>query len=109
MALVHAWFPVGGGALALGPRPGRRTLPALRTATDVLTLLSEKEGADDIRVQVENMGLRWWSLPLLNGQPFGPEKDEPIAALFVQLKERLAGGARLYIHCAAGIHRTGMI
>jgi protein-tyrosine phosphatase len=109
MALIHAWFAVGGGALAVGPRPGRRTLPALRAATDVLTLLSEKEGAPAIKAEVENMGLRWWNLPLPNGRPFGPDNDDGIAALFVELKQRLAGGGRIYVHCAAGIHRTGMI
>ena len=109
MALIHAWFAVGGGALAVGPRPGRRTLPALRAATDVLTLLSEKEGAAAIKAEVEQMGLRWWNLPLPNGRPFARDKDDGISALFVQLKQRLADGGRIYIHCAAGIHRTGMI
>jgi protein-tyrosine phosphatase len=109
MALIHSWFSVGGGALALGPRPGKRTLPALLAATDVLTLLCEKEGANQVRAQVEQMGLRWWNLPLPNGQPFAPQKDESVAAVLGQLAQRLAEGGRLYIHCAAGLHRTGMI
>jgi protein-tyrosine phosphatase len=109
MALIHHWLPIGGGALALGARPGRRTFPALKSATDVLTLLGEKEGAATIGAEVERMGLRWWNLPLPNGQPFGPERDPPIASLYDELKLRLAQGGRLYIHCAAGIHRTGMI
>jgi protein-tyrosine phosphatase len=74
-----------------------------------LSVLSEKEGAAAIQRHVEEMGLRWWNLPLPNGQPFGQERDDLIAALFLRLKQRLADGARIYIHCAAGIHRTGMI
>jgi len=109
MALIHAWIPDEGGALALGPRPGKRTFPELMAATDVLTLLSDSEGSSLIGSQIESMGLHWWSLPLLNGQPFGPGKDASIDTLFLNLKQRLSEGAQLYVHCSAGIHRTGMI
>lgn len=109
MTLVHSWYSIAGGALALGPRPGKRTLPALRAATDVLTLLSEKEGALELKVQLEAMGLRWWHLALTNGQPFGAERDAEVLAVLAPLVQRLRDGAKLYVHCAAGIHRTGMI
>jgi protein-tyrosine phosphatase len=108
MLLLH-WFPVGGGALALGPRPGKRTYPALRDATDVLTLLTAEEGALAIQAEIERLGLRFWHLPLPNGKPFPPERDAAIRECFVPLRARLGEGARLYVHCAAGIHRTGMI
>lgn len=103
------WLDIGNGALSLGPRPGKRTFESLRTATDVVTLLTDEEGALPLKHRLEMMGLRWWHLPLAGGKPFGGELDACVRALLTALAQRLAAGARIYIHCSAGIHRTGMI
>jgi protein-tyrosine phosphatase len=109
MPLIHTWFPIGGGWIAVGPRPGRRTYADLAAASDVVTLLSVEEGASQIAAQVERMGLRWWHLPLPGAAPLGSEADPPVEAMLGELRARLAVGARVYLHCSAGIHRTGMI
>lgn len=43
------------------------------------------------------------------GSPLGVDADTRINGFLAQLRKRLAQGASIYIHCSAGIHRTGMI
>ena len=107
---IH-WVPVGSGRLALTHRPKIRDihlLPALGCQR-VVTLLYEKEGGPSIGRAVENAGMAWTWLPVPNGQyPEGETHALLLAALPV-LAERLAAGESILIHCAAGIHRTGML
>lgn len=102
---------VGGGRLALGPRPRVRALPDLRDAgaTHLATLLSEAEGARELGEAAVRAGLEWLWLPLRNGDPPASSQVPEILATLDAWIDRLAGGAALYLHCAAGIHRTGMI
>ena len=98
------WVPVGGGQLALGHRPGR----ALRQAIEeqgcdlVLNLLSERES----RAAVGPHRIR---LPLDGAAPPDPARDPEVRAVLAQVQQALAGGQRVYVHCSAGLHRTGMI
>ncbi|MCA9692320.1 MAG: tyrosine-protein phosphatase [Nannocystaceae bacterium] len=105
------WIALGGGALAIGGRPGKRSYPGLEQTgcTDVLCLLSDEEGAPSLREQADARGFTWHHLPLRRGDPPARERDEAIRAQLSALVELVRGGARLYIHCAAGLHRTGMI
>ena len=104
------WVRVGGGRVAIGGRPKLKALPAMRErgATHVVTLLSEAEGARDLGQAVTAAGLAWQWLPRRNGDPPHPDEDTAMAAALDAWVTLLAGGAALYIHCAAGIHRTGM-
>lgn len=105
------WVAVHGGRLAIGPRPKVRALESMREqgATHLVTLLSEREGARDLGAAVTAAGLAWQWLPLPNGDPPAHTADAAIRAALDTWAALLAGGAGLYLHCAAGIHRTGML
>lgn len=102
------WVDVGGGAVALGHRPKRKHLRDLpgAGATHVLTLLSEREGALEVRNATLAAGLTWLWLPLASGDP---AKAPDVRPTLRQLRDVLLQGGRVFIHCAAGIHRTGMV
>jgi protein-tyrosine phosphatase len=102
---------VGAGAVALTHRPKLKALPALRAAgvTHLVTLLSGKEGARDIGAAAQAAGLEWVWLELANGQRPDPPAADAAAATLARLAGLVGGGARVAVHCSAGIHRTGMI
>jgi hypothetical protein len=99
------------GRLGVGHRPRLRGVPMLAQSgvTDVLTLLTPTEGAGDIGRAVAAAGLRWHALPLPNGQPPPKARDAEIAACLLAMRARLHEGATIFVHCSAGIHRTGMM
>lgn len=105
------WLPVGGGHIAVGHRPKRLTIKAMPELgiTHVLTLLSEYEQGKGIGTRVERMGLTWFWLPLVTAKPPTRDRDEEIVRLFANMEIALKEEARIFIHCSAGIHRTGMI
>lgn len=109
--LTPGWQDLGGGRLALGPRPRVRALPGLRDAgaTHLATLLSEPEGARDVGEAAARAGLAWLWLPLPNGDPPAQARTPELLATLDAWLALLSGGAAIYLHCAAGIHRTGMI
>lgn len=105
------WVGVGGGHLAIGHRPKLKTIPALRQhgATHIVTLLTEAEGAADIAAAVKKAGMSWLWLPLESAAPPPEERLADVSRLYEGLRTALASRARVYVHCSAGIHRTGMI
>jgi protein-tyrosine phosphatase len=105
------WVAVGGGRLAIGPRPKVRALAELRAggATHLVTLLSESEEARALGDAAVAAGLAWLWLPLKNGDPPAQHRDDAMRTTLDAWTALLAGGAAFYIHCAAGIHRTGMV
>ncbi len=109
--LTLAWLPIGDGALAIGPRPGKRSYPVLehRGCTAVLSLLSESEGALDLRDEALARGWAWHWLPLAGAEPPAEKHDAHYRRELEALVEVIRGGQRMYVHCAAGLHRTGMI
>lgn len=105
-------LPLGNGRLCIGHRPGKALLPALREAgvTHVVTLLGPDEGAEALIDRVEEAGFasRW--LPLAGARPVDePDRIVEIAGFYDDLASLLERGNTLYLHCSAGIHRTGMI
>lgn len=110
-SLEMRWVDLAGGRLAIGPRPKVRGLGALREsgATHMATLLSSREGAEELGAAARAAGLAWLWLPLPNGDPPGPDRTPEVLAILDAWGEVLASGACIYLHCAAGIHRTGMI
>ena len=103
------WVPVDQGFLAIGHKPGGKiSFPGLKSAgaTAVLSLLMENEGARDIGRGVEKAGLEWLWFPFSAVKP--TEKSE-VEAMFLRMKQLLEKEGRIYIHCSAGIHRTGMV
>lgn len=99
------------GSMGIGHRPKLKKLNEYRECgvTHIWTLLSEKEGASDIKKAALKHGMDWLWLPLSNGKPPDPEMNPEITACFENCKQLLDNGARVYLHCSAGIHRTGMI
>jgi protein-tyrosine phosphatase len=102
--------PVKAGALTLSHRPKRKDVARLRERgiTHVVTLLAEREGAKEIGEAVRNAGLTWIWCPLVNGQPPDARVTDTIRPVLADLARLLEDGAAIFIHCSAGIHRTGM-
>ena len=102
---------LSGGAIAVGHRLSAKVMPEVKAqgVTHIVTLLSEKEGASDIQREAQAVGLNWIHVSMANAQP--PYEDEipRYRRLFSQLQDLIEQGNYLYIHCSAGIHRTGMI
>jgi protein-tyrosine phosphatase len=101
---------VGAGAIALTHRPKVRALPAMRAVgvTHLVTLLSRREGAPALGEAARAAGLEWVWVELANGQQPPPELRADIAAAVAKVATLVGAGARVVIHCSAGIHRTGM-
>jgi protein-tyrosine phosphatase len=57
----------------------------------------------------QGFGLRWTWLPLPNGKYPRGEAHKLLAAALPLLSSYLDDGDSILIHCAAGIHRTGML
>lgn len=98
------WLPLCGGQLALGHRPGKALRKRLQDENCTLTvsLLSESESqaaetANRIR------------LPLHTANPPAPEFDESVNKLLATILSELNTGGRVFLHCSAGLHRTGMM
>ena len=110
MHSAWSWVAIGGGKLAIGHRPKVKTLAALAEdgATHVLTLLSEREGAIEICDAARAAGLVSIWLPLASARP--DEADESaVRATLKAVRAVLMSGGGVFVHCSAGIHRTGMI
>ena len=105
------WLPIEGGYLAVGHRPKIKMLNVMPMlgVTHVLTLQSVSEKAKTIGQQVTQADMTWCWFPMESAKPPSPEKTQELLSLFDDLKIALSQGARIYVHCAAGIHRTGMI
>ncbi|MBA3825538.1 MAG: tyrosine-protein phosphatase [Ktedonobacterales bacterium] len=105
------WVAVGAGRLALRGRPGKQWLDHLAATgcTRVVTLLSAREGAEALGQAIQQQGVAWTWLPLANAStPQGDAATRLITAL-PALSAALDRGEAIVIHCAAGIHRTGMV
>ncbi len=105
------WVELLNGCIVIGHRPKIKSLKVMKSlgATHILTLLSEKEGAKDIGKAANKQGLQWLWLPLSSAEPPAEDRLDEIAEMFRACVEALKKGAKIYLHCSAGIHRTGMI
>jgi protein-tyrosine phosphatase len=106
------FIPVRQGHLAIGHRPKRKGLAGWRERqglTHLWTLLSTHEGYEKIAEATLAAGLIWEWLPLPNGNPPAESELPAIKASFARCRDALDGGGRIYLHCSAGIHRTGMV
>ncbi len=102
----------GKGHLAIGHKPGGKIPYAGMKAAGVsavLTLLQENEGAAAIGQGVERAGMQWIWFPFSASRPHQGDDKEHVRDLYANLKTLLDDGATIYVHCSAGIHRTGMI
>jgi protein-tyrosine phosphatase len=102
---------VGGGALALTHRPKLRDVPALRAAgaTHLITLLAANEQAEQIGKAAEAAGLTWIWVPMVGAGIPDAERSATLRGELDKVRDLVASGARVVVHCSAGIHRTGMV
>lgn len=102
---------VGNGRLALNHRPGGRDFPLLKElgCTHVVTLLKESEHAERMRILTEQAGMDWFWLPIPNGHYPQGEIHARLLAAMPKLSQLLDEGKSLFIHCSAGVHRTGTV
>jgi protein-tyrosine phosphatase len=102
---------LGLGAIAIGHRPPLRALGSMRDSgvTHVVTVLSEAEKPQAIEAAVQAAGLSWMWLPLGSTKTLPARGKPEIRRALQDMTAAVEDGGRLYIHCSAGIHRTGMI
>jgi predicted protein tyrosine phosphatase len=103
--------PVGAGALALASRPKLTDLARLREAgvTHLVTLLSEREGAPQLGEAARAEGLLWVWIPFDGGKVPKDSREPELRRALAELRDAIAAGGKLVVHCSAGIHRTGMV
>lgn len=103
------WVKINNGWLAVGHKPGGKiSFEGMSKAgvTAVLTLLQENEGSQVIGQALRRVGIEWLWFPF---SAVRPEDRETTKAQFSKMEALLEKEAKIYIHCSAGIHRTGMV
>ncbi len=100
-----------GGSIIIGHRPGIRAIKALgrKGVTHLVTLMSEPEGATNIGDAVSEENIHWIWFSMKTGNPPGKKRIPELQRLFIEIADALKSGGMVYVHCSAGIHRTGMI
>lgn len=95
--------------LTLGPRPRLRDISLGRLKTDVLfTLQRDEEGVERIGEACQQAGIEWHHYPLDSRQGHMSPGTHYIAAA-QSVAKQIELGRSVHLHCAAGIHRTGMV
>jgi protein-tyrosine phosphatase len=77
--------------------------------THLVTLLKESEKALAYGEFAQAAGINWIWISIPNGKKPDPELHASLVAALPRLSDHLDKGARMIIHCSAGIHRTGML
>jgi histidine triad (HIT) family protein len=109
----YTFIPLDAGHLAIGGQPSLPVLEGLKNdqCTTVVTLMGitakEKPIAERIGKTVKSLGMDWIWFPisatdLPRGKGFSEAKK-----IMRELESKLANNERIFVHCAAGIHRIG--
>jgi protein tyrosine phosphatase len=104
--------PVLNGMLEIWHRPKLNRIPKLKADgfTHVVTILSEKEGAKKIISSVQSAGLVSIWIQVGSASLIDDEKVlRDLTKSFEEIRSVLNDGGKVYMHCSAGIHRTGMM
>ncbi len=98
--------------LILGPRPGKKSKDAIKAqgVTDIVTLLSQREQPESIKRIAGGIGADWHHFEL-NGGHLETLAEVELSRLFLLWDElgRAEGERIAYLHCSAGLHRTGFV
>lgn len=102
-------------AIAPAPAPGTNLEANLRHwqkigITAVLSLLrpDDRPGWENEETICIALGLRFYSIPILDHSIPEPDELPAIAAKLAEIETRLRTGEKLVAHCFAGIGRSGM-
>eukprot|EP01124_Arcella_intermedia_P016481 TRINITY_DN230_c0_g1_i1.p1 TRINITY_DN230_c0_g1~~TRINITY_DN230_c0_g1_i1.p1 ORF type:complete len:204 (+),score=45.15 TRINITY_DN230_c0_g1_i1:23-634(+) len=109
---TYVWAPVGSGHIGLSPKPSTVAIGQLSSGEGcnvVVTILSEKEGANKIGDLVKAHSMEWVWLDIANANPPRYIDLPKIYNCFTTVSQLLDQGKKVLIHCAAGLHRTGMM
>jgi len=108
---VSRWVQVGAGRLTASGAPSAAKLHELRAemgVSHVVTLLRETESqCPAVRAACARLGLGWTHLPL-SGAKLADAGDKASIERIPELVALLAAGESVLVHCAAGMHRTGI-
>lgn len=108
---IITFYPFSKGNIAIGGKPGSQTLSLLQEekCTLIVTLLKRGEkGVLEIQQIAQKLGIGWLHCPMSASElPVRPEKIATFRAAYAQMGAELAQGGKIFVHCAAGIHRTG--
>jgi len=77
--------------------------------THVVTVLSRSEHPDSIGAAAREAELEWVWVELGSTKTLPARGKPAIREALCKLAAILNAGGRIYLHCSAGIHRTGMI
>lgn len=118
--LVIYALPVGGGTLAIASLPGRSgdyrgDLEAFHEWKPgiVVSMTTEAEmaevGGENLGSDIQAMASRWCHLPVLDFAIPEPEVEAKWPEVSRNLRQALAGGGRVIVHCMGGCGRSGMV
>ena len=128
--LLIASLPVGRGAIGVTFCPGKQgdsvfgapwardvalDLDVIQSwgAAAVVTLVEEHElislGVSDLGERIVERGLQWHHLPITDLSPSGPDFEAIWPAVALQLRQSVADGSRVLVHCRGGLGRAGTI
>lgn len=98
--------------LILGPRPGKKSRDSIaeQGVTHLVTLLSAREQPDSVARIARSIGAEWQHFPM-DGGHLDTLAQVDLSQLFLLHDEivRANPDAVIYLHCSAGIHRTGFV
>jgi protein-tyrosine phosphatase len=111
------WMPsisLHHSALRIGHRPKKTGFAELKSqgVSHVVTLLSSSEGAQELGALAQKAGVKWIGVPIDSGRV--PPSTENLVVFrkgLAELSSLLQNdqeAVSIYLHCSAGIHRTGM-
>jgi protein-tyrosine phosphatase len=99
--------------LSVGPRPSNKLLADMRIlgVTDLVTLLSETEGAEQIGQRVIARDVAWHWMPLRGADlaQIDPVSFKSKLTVLAETYRASRNPCGIHVHCSAGIHRTGMV
>lgn len=109
---MSSCISVGGGLLSFGARPKLASIDILKTQFSALVcLLNPREDLQILEDKVRQVDMMWVHCPMTCASQF-ILKDKPSFDSFRSAIDRTAGllqsGERLFVHCAGGVHRTGV-
>jgi protein-tyrosine phosphatase len=98
--------------LVLGPRPGKKSKAAIGAMglSHICTLLSEREDPAAVECIARELGCDWLWLPISGGN-LETLKNLDAERMITQFAQAIKNTSipRIYLHCSAGIHRTGFV